>query len=389
MSILEPSDFKYIADLVLAKTGVFLQEAQHDFVRKRVLPIAREGGFDEIADLVDQLQMSPNSKLHSRVIEAVLEDETMFFRDFSSYKFLRHTVAKELHEKFSETQELNIWCAACSSGQEAFSISIMLKDALKQFDDWKINILATDISPSLIKKAKSGIFSQTEVNRGLPASLLLKHFDREGTIWKIHNEHIENIRFEVFNLMNDWDELPTFDIILMRNILSYFPDKTKVSIYDKLYEHMHSETYLFLSANEAPADGDRFFLLKSTEKDACYQLKAEEPEESEEGEAEAETAADPQQSEESEEAASTPQTAPKAEPKKDYEPEDVGPKARTEPETQLPVREATPVQPTPAAQAQAPKPESGHSESLEIDDYDDIEDLDEDLSPDDDMIEEV
>ena len=84
MSILEPNDFKYIADLVLSKTGVLVEEAQHDFVRKRVLPIAREGGFDEIADLVDQLQMSPNSKLHSRVIEAVLEDETMFFRDFSS-----------------------------------------------------------------------------------------------------------------------------------------------------------------------------------------------------------------------------------------------------------------------------------------------------------------
>ena len=113
MSILEPSDFSYIADLVLSKTGVALEEAQHDFVRKRVLPIAREGGFDEIADLVDQLQMSPNSKLHSRVIEAVLEDETMFFRDFSSYKFLRHTVAKDLHEKCSEQKELNIWCAAC------------------------------------------------------------------------------------------------------------------------------------------------------------------------------------------------------------------------------------------------------------------------------------
>ena len=156
MSILEPSDFTYIADLVLAKTGVLVEEAQHDFVRKRVLPIAREGGFDEIADLVDQLQMSPNSKLHSRVIEAVLEDETMFFRDFSSYKFLRHTVAKDLHEKFSGEQELNIWCAACSSGQEAYSISIMLKDALKQFEAGKL-IFWPPISHQALSKRLSQV----------------------------------------------------------------------------------------------------------------------------------------------------------------------------------------------------------------------------------------
>ncbi len=388
MSILEPNDFKYIADLVLSKTGVLVEEAQHDFVRKRVLPIAREGGFDEIADLVDQLQMSPNSKLHSRVIEAVLEDETMFFRDFSSYKFLRHTVAKDLHEKFSGENELNIWCAACSSGQEAYSISIMLKDALKQFDGWKINILATDISPSLIKKAKSGIFSQTEVNRGLPASLLLKHFDREGTIWKIHDEHVENIRFEVFNLMNDWDDLPVFDIILMRNILSYFPDKTKVSIYDKLFEHMHPETYLFLSAHEAPADGDRFFLLKSTEKDACYQLKAEEPEQEAEEEAETEkkqTSPEPQKSPAKPEEKAEKPVDKKTEPAPQPETKD---KTATKSEpVKEPVAEKTTTKskPVPQTQAAAPKPTVTH----EVDDIDDIEDLDEDISGDDDMIEDV
>ena len=171
MSILEPSDFSYIADLVMNKTGVLLEEDQHDFVRKRVLPIAREGGFDEIADLVDQLQMSPNSKLHSRVIEAVLEDETMFFRDFSSYKFLRHEVAKDLFAQRAAKKELNVWCAACSSGQEAYSISIMLKDALKQFGDWKINLLATDISPSLIKKAKVGISNDYGAKRRKVANL--------------------------------------------------------------------------------------------------------------------------------------------------------------------------------------------------------------------------
>ena len=384
MSILEPSDFSYIADLVLSKTGVALEEAQHDFVRKRVLPIAREGGFDEIADLVDQLQMSPNSKLHSRVIEAVLEDETMFFRDFSSYKFLRHTVAKDLHEKFSEQKELNIWCAACSSGQEAYSISIMLKDALKQFNDWKINILATDISPSLIKKAKSGIFSQTEVNRGLPASLLLKHFDREGTIWKIHDEHIQNIRFEVFNLMNDWDELPTFDIILMRNILSYFPDATKVSIYDKLFEHMHPETYLFLSANEAPVDNDRFFLLKSTEKDACFQLRPEEVEEesTQDTEATEKSEANSGQEPAAEAPVSNSESAGGQAQEPLTTPADSNAAAKTPAEAKTAPKPAPPS----AAPVQAARPAADIDD---IEDYDDIEDLDDELNADDDMIEDV
>ena len=377
MSILEPSDFKYIADLVLTQTGVLVEEEQHDFVRKRVLPIAREGGFDEIADLVDQLQMSPSSKLHNRVIEAVLEDETMFFRDFSSYKFLRHTVAKDLHEKFSDSKELNIWCAACSSGQEAYSISIMLKDALKQFGDWKINILATDISPSLIKKAKSGIFSQTEVNRGLPASLLLKHFDREGTIWKIHDEHIQNIRFEVFNLMNEWDHLPTFDIILMRNILSYFPDETKVSIYDKLFEHMHPETYLFLSAHEAPADGSRFFLLKSTEKDACYQLL---PEETEGEKSDASSTDAPEQEAQPE--------APNERANRESPKPSVSQSAPSQPKatSSVPVADLPEPPTTPQPKASSPQVQDAVDD---IDDYDDIEDLDDDLDADDDMIEEV
>lgn len=281
MSVLEPCDFAYISTLVVEKTGVRLTDEQHDFVRKRVLPIAREGGFDEIADLVDQLQMSPNSKLHSRVIESVLDDETMFFRDFSSYKFLRHEVCTDLFEKRGHVRELNVWCGACSTGQEAFSISIMLNDALAQFKDWKITLLATDIAPSRIKKAKSGEFGQEEINRGLPAGLLLKHFDRDGTHWKIHQEHVDRIQFRVFNLMHDWDELPIFDIILMRNILGYFPKETQQAINDKLVEHMHEDTYLFLSANEAPVKSASFFLLKSTEKDACYQLEKRKTEDAE------------------------------------------------------------------------------------------------------------
>ncbi|MBT6178602.1 MAG: hypothetical protein HOI23_15250 [Deltaproteobacteria bacterium] len=398
MSILEPSDFTYIADLVMSKTGVLLQEAQHDFVRKRVLPIAREGGFDEIADLVDQLQMSPNSKLHSRVIEAVLEDETMFFRDFSSYKFLRHSVAKDLFGKRVDKKELNIWCAACSSGQEAYSISIMLKDALKQFEGWKINILATDISPTLIKKAKTGVFSQTEVNRGLPASLLLKHFDREGTIWKIHDEHTSGIQFEVFNLMNDWNELPVFDIILMRNILSYFPHDTQITIYDKLFEHMHPETYLFLSANEAPADGDRFFLLKSTEKDACYQLlpleTEDETEEQDEASAPAanETKASTKQPQEPEQPALKPKPQVAAKPAGEAKSQPaaqpapkVKPQAAAQPAAQAKPQTSSKPAPAPAPPAPAPAPARVH----EMDDIDDIEDLDGGLDDDDDMIEDV
>lgn len=389
MSILEPSDFSYIADLVMSKTGVLLQEEQHDFVRKRVLPIAREGGFDEIADLVDQLQMSPNSKLHSRVIEAVLEDETMFFRDFSSYKFLRHSVAKDLFDKRVTKKELNIWCAACSSGQEAYSISIMLKDALKQFDGWKINILATDISPTLIKKAKTGIFNQTEVNRGLPAGLLLKHFAREGTIWKIHEEHTNNIRFEIFNLMDDWSELPVFDIILMRNILSYFPHDTQITIYDKLFEHMHPETYLFLSAHEAPADGDRFFLLKSTEKDACYQLLPLELEEDvEEQDAVSPDGPDAQEPAKPAEKKSKATEKPA---EKLPEPEAAAqPAVKAKPEAApQPAVQAKP-EAAPAPRAAKPSPSRARVHDIDdIDEIDDIEDLDDGLDDDDDMIEDV
>jgi len=270
---LSGADFTYIRDLVLEATGVLLGNDKYEFVVKRVSPIALENGFDDVGDLIDQLQMSPTSKLHTGIIDAVLEDETMFFRDFSSYKFLRHEVGKTLAEQRSTLGKLNIWCAACSSGQEAYSIAIMVKDAMPQFKDWEINILATDISSALIRRAKEGSFTQTEVNRGLPASLLIKHFIREGTIWKIKDHHRQSVKFEVFNLMDTWENLPVFDIILIRNVLYYFQPSSQRRILKKLRAHMHEDSYLFLSAGERPIETD-FFSLRSEEKDACFQLKS-------------------------------------------------------------------------------------------------------------------
>ena len=270
---LSGADFKYIRDLVLEATGILLGDDKYEFVVKRVGPIALENGFDDVGDLIDQLQMSPTSKLHAGIIDAVIEDETMFFRDFSSYKFLRHEVGKTLAEQRSTLGKLNIWCAACSSGQEAYSIAIMVKDAMPQFKHWEINILATDISSALIRRAKEGSFSQTEVNRGLPASLLIKHFTREGIIWKIKDQHRKSVKFEVFNLMDTWEDLPIFDIILIRNVLYYFEPRNQRRILKKLRAHMHEDSYLFLSAEERPIEQD-FFSLRSEEKDACFQLKS-------------------------------------------------------------------------------------------------------------------
>ena len=270
---LSGDNFNFIRKLVLDNTGVLLEDDRKDFLVKRVMPIAIENGFDEIGDLVDQIQMNPASNVQARIIDAVLEDETMFFRDFSSYKFLRHQVAKDLAVKRETIGKLNIWCAACSSGQEAYSIAIMAKDAMPQFKNWEINIFATDVSSALIKKAKEGLFNQTEVNRGLPASLLIKHFTREGTVWKIKDQHKNSVKFEVFNLMDTWEDLPIFDIILMRNVLYYFQPKSQERILKKLRAHMHEDSYLFLSAEERPYD-DTDFVLRSDAKDACYQLKS-------------------------------------------------------------------------------------------------------------------
>ena len=273
-------DYQFVTQLVLDKAGVVIPPEKRDFAIMRVRDCAKKANFGDEAILVEHLRSSNYSRLHRLLIEELVDDETHFFRDFPVFKFMRHTAIPAILERHDTDKKLTIWCGACSSGQEAYSISIMVKEAIPQLKDWKVRIVGSDMSRRLLDKAGEGIYTQQEVSRGLPAPLLLKHFEKDVTKWAIKEDHKERVEFRQIALNGSWEQLPgkweekpVFDIIFLRNVLSYFNRKIRKELLRKLPTHMHSGTFLILGKGEEPGDNGKIF-EPIDEKLSIYRLKA-------------------------------------------------------------------------------------------------------------------
>jgi chemotaxis protein methyltransferase CheR len=243
------AEFAFIQKFILERTGIVLANNKDYLVEVRLDPIIRNMPSGSFSQLVGLLKCG-NKAMETSVIDAITTNETLFFRDKSPFEMFESFILPKLLAAKRYSRQVNIWCAACSSGQEPYSLSMMLDQRKDDLRGLSFKILATDISEKMLEQARSGIYSQFEVQRGLPIRLLMQYFTQVGTRWKIDPRLGERIEFRSANLLEPFRQLGTFDIIFCRNVLIYFNTDTKRDILSKLAGNLASDGHLFLGSSE-------------------------------------------------------------------------------------------------------------------------------------------
>ena len=269
-----PQSFAYLQGLLLRRTGTLLEAGKEYVVEARLHGVALAEGFRSVAALLEGVQTEEESgPLHAKVTEAMLNGETSFFRDLYPFEAMRDALLPEIIAKREATRTLHIWCAAVASGQEAYSIAMLILDHFPQLAGWKVRLIATDVSATMLARARAGVFNQIEVNRGLPARLMLKYFECAGAEWKIHPRVRQMVEFQHINLAAPWPSLPPMDFIFMRNVLLYFSLETRKSILANVGRTLRPDGYFFLGGGETTLITDRSFESVRTGKAVCYRLR--------------------------------------------------------------------------------------------------------------------
>ncbi len=265
-------DFQYIRQLVRTRTSVSLTDDKAYLVESRLTSLAQQVGLNSVSQLIQKLRIQPFDDLHLQVIESMMTTETWFFRDAYPFEAVREQILPELIKKRQGQRSLNIWCAASSSGQEPYSIAILLKEHFPQLASWTISLIASDISHKMLEKARQGNYSQHEMSRGLSPDLREKYFQPQGKEWQLTTEIRQMIAFRQFNLIDSWSSMPLMDIIFLRNVLIYFDVEMKQSILAKVKQLLKPDGYLFLGGGETTINLDRAFKTVRFNKAIYYQL---------------------------------------------------------------------------------------------------------------------
>ncbi|MCU1428757.1 MAG: protein-glutamate O-methyltransferase CheR [Actinomycetia bacterium] len=268
---LATSDFDYVRALVRERSAIVLEPGKEYLVQTRLQPVAQRNGLADIGALVDRLRRGEPA-LATQVVEAMTTNETSFFRDAHPFEMLRTDVIPTLMESRKTQRALRIWSAASSTGQEAYTIAMTLRESFPQLAGWAVSILGTDLSRDVVEKAKEGRYAQIEVNRGLPAPLLLKYFERAGLAWKVKQELRRAVEFKQMNLIAPWPSIPRMDVVFLRNVLIYFDGDTKRAILANVRRVIAPDGYLFLGAAESTLQYDRTFERIQTARTNCYRL---------------------------------------------------------------------------------------------------------------------
>jgi chemotaxis protein methyltransferase CheR len=271
---LSASDFAYVAGLVRRESAIVLTPGKEYLVEARLLPVARQAGAASVAEFLGTLQRRPDAAGHRSVVDALTTNETSWFRDREPFTALTDTVLPELLSGRTN-RSLRIWSAACSSGQEPYSLAMTLQQALPP--GWNYHITGTDISTEMIKRASAGEYSQVEVNRGLPAQLLVSHFARSGTGWKVNPDLRRNITFQQMNLAAPLPSMAPFDVIFLRNILIYFDVETKRTVLRNVGRLLRPDGYLFLGAAETTIGVDESFERVAMGRTSAYRPRVSVP----------------------------------------------------------------------------------------------------------------
>jgi chemotaxis protein methyltransferase CheR len=263
----------FVCSLVRQRSAIELDAAKAYLIEARLNPVARRNGCASTGDLIQQLQTKGCPQVQQQVVEAMTTNETSFFRDSHPFEALRTTIMPELVRTRTEQRTLNIWSAACSTGQEAYSIAMLLHEHFPQVVGWKTQILGTDLSDDVLEKARAARFSQIEMNRGLPAALLAKYFRREGMQWELVPQVRGLASFRKLNLIEPWASLPTMDVVFLRNVLIYFAPDVKRKILEKVRKVMAPHGILFLGAAETTMGLDDGFQRVQVENSVFYRIK--------------------------------------------------------------------------------------------------------------------
>lgn len=247
---LAPTDFDYLAGFLHDRSAIVIEPGKEYLVTSRLEPVAKSAGFAGIDELVRSVRRSPSSPLADQIVDAMTTNETLFFRDVHPFNALRDQLIPEIMNRRSAQRSISIWCAACSSGQEPYSLAMLLREHFPELASWRVRILATDLSPSMVERAKLGRFSQLEVGRGLPASLLVKYFERDGAQWVIDPVVRSMVTFEQLNLLDGWSRVGAMDLVMIRNVLIYFDGDTKSALMQRLHRTLAPSGILMVGASE-------------------------------------------------------------------------------------------------------------------------------------------
>jgi chemotaxis protein methyltransferase CheR len=246
---LPTTSFDWVRQLVHRESAIVLQPGKEYLVEARLLPVARSLGLPDVGKLVDSVRTRPNPDATRRIVEALTTNETSWFRDGDPFTALTSTVLPSLLAARGPAEPLKIWSAACSSGQEPYTIAMLLEDALPNAAS-RVSITATDISREMVERTRAGRFSQLEVNRGLPAPMLVRHFTRAGTEWEVAPTLRRMVTASECNLAAPLPRMGPFDVVYLRNVLIYFDLSTKQAILRRVRELMRPDGWLFLGAAE-------------------------------------------------------------------------------------------------------------------------------------------
>ena len=269
-----PDDFTYLCKLVYEWSAIVLEPGKEYLVETRLSPVVRDLKLDSISQLVTKLRYYSSSELVARVIDAMVTTETSFFRDVQPYEAMKKLILPELIARRKTTRTLNIWSAAASTGQEPYSIAMLLRENFPELSSWMVNILATDLSGEVLAKARSGIYNQIEVNRGLPAALLGKYFVQHGSKWELCEDIRRKVEFRAMNLTRPWPSMPAMDLILLRNVMIYFDVEAKKSILEKMARLLRPDGYLLLGGAETTLNLNSSFQRVESTKAGFYRLIA-------------------------------------------------------------------------------------------------------------------
>jgi len=265
--------FTFLQQLLLDHAGILLEGEKKYLAEARLTPLAAQEGFESIDAMLDATQSGPDAALlERRIIESMTNSETSFFRDLHPFEALRATILPQLIAKRADQRALSIWCAATASGQEPYSLAMLLREHFPQLGGWKMTFIASDISEAMLSRARAGAYSQIEINRGLPAPLLVKYFRRIDGEWQITEELRRSIEFRRINLTSAWPFMPAMDLILMRNVLIYFDVPTKKTILGKLARLLRPDGYLLLGGAETTFNLEDSFRRVEHLKSGFYQL---------------------------------------------------------------------------------------------------------------------
>ena len=245
-----PFDFEFLRRMLKERSGLVLSADKQYLLESRLLPIARRVGAANLGELAQRLRANGAEGLVVEVVEAMTTNETFFFRDKMPFDHFRETIMPALLEARASQRRIRIWCAATSSGQEPYSLAMILKEMGARLAGWRVEILATDISVEMLEKARAGIYSQFEVQRGLPIQALVKHFAQVGDMWEVAPALRTMIDFRPLNLLHPFRYLGPFDVVFCRNVLIYFDQPTKVDVLSRIARVVQPDGYLLLGAAE-------------------------------------------------------------------------------------------------------------------------------------------